>query len=1287
MQSQVNLALIIGELEQSQRTFFDSTSSFIDSAAPHTSCSQQSLVLEGYFAVKGLDLLFFQSNQSVHCVFLASTDMAPILSACSSSSNNSKPMFQLTQWHLRRRKSSSSLSDRWLLTVSKFVSTTQTAIEDSTNLEESVANFQVIRNILKQPISNVSLNSKAIDYLQRLTLVGIVIRKGALYPCPPSTSTSSDSSETAGSFFLLAITSITDSSSNPHHSTNTDLSTGSDVIHLIFSGAQAGLYHRYFGIGGAFIFRNLCMMTLFARKQNERRILVFKETRSSVRQLTENDVALESGTMPFELHRLLSQCLQGGLPSNNTNSAVQSSVLIDPLSLIKSTSNNANTATDMELDHVAFESGVVSYTGIITKFLDPLWRLIELDNEFQVYLVHCDAYLWNALMPGQTITLRNVHYIHYTDDGLLYEKGQVLFGYCGSSQLEIVSDTPRQCVDYGRNEGDLLSEWFVRVPLAKVLYYKSIYDDIKYGFQRNNSTLVSIFNWCLKTLGIQTDGEADRRDIYNEFFQHDVQCQFKACDYQASQFQLFTPSSIRNHRTFQKPGPQSSMVIQHQIIPSCNEQPSPTYWYIGMLTYGADGYYHIRDRNHSLPLVFVSDSVPILFESASILAIKNPKFVKETIRIDGNDLTVVEKEYLLIRDTVSLIASSSSATFYKVPEYTFTKFTRLIFVTQILRPSYRVTSDLMEKTVFGTSFKLSFDSSSRQKCHLSNVLDLLISVCDPKSLCHTSRMRTGQWYLLEIPDEILGIYDTTNAENTNRFPSQQVDSLRYFKLSDLNSKVPIRRAIIAKSCPSDTQKKAIDPTECLIVLDRISELMATQIEQQHHSFTTFSKVSTVSELLDTIESSASNAGRIPNGLLKELYSFTGQIIEKDLRQSDSVYRGSGWFQTEENWKRFGVGLGEPGRILHFKLKDCQCEDTIDLYWDNFESGYPFGLIPGSRVIVEQIALKRGLNGTVYGQAVTTSKIYPVPINDEDQMTYSAAQFTEQGRLLTKEPIHKVIEQIKEIKLLGELRPYDCETVDKTTHRQIMQKTFHCIADITRLNHIHFKYVCCKCFSVTGDDGRQCPNECFNFKGYNDHNDTTSMIQFRCEIGCLCSDGSNEVSVLVNDEHVVFTLLDLADDTTTELCAKLKQSVKSVGEVLFKDDFDWLTTESNSSNSRLLQRKEPISVREHVEFVQNLLASRFTWRRRQNLLMACKLNPRLTKATQNNFSQLPEELRHMEPELKRCGITAAYVRTVNIDQMQVETLCRARIHLIAVALYRLPLTQLATLIANKLARKS
>ena len=1027
------------------------------------------------------------------------------------------------------------------------------------NVKLSISNFQIISKLLREPRN---LPGSAVEYLQNLSLIGLVSRKSCLYQIQDS------------SFFMLDLSFVKSNESGNLNATMGNCDHSSDTVQLIFMGALAPIYHRFLELGKAYLCKKLRMMTLFPKKPNERKILLFKEGKSTVA------LVRESSYIDF------TECVPPSLTFSKSTPVFESSLLKDSLTSRENKENHKHVTDSEHRDDDRFIKGVISFTGKITKILDIFWKIIQLDDEYEAVLSHCDEHVWKLLMVGQEITLRHVHYISEPE-----RDHRVTFGACGMTQIEIInyplvenadnnSCNMKELAACRRIHGLLKS-----VPLKYLFSFRNLYYMLSNEFQLAMPKQRQLFEWCYSLLG-----KRHERDVYTEYLNHSSICDFSIENNLTSSF--FTPKAIKD--AFRSDtGYGAGLNVN---VWSMEDLELGDYFVIGQINRDQGGCLSLKDQQDRISVVTIDDCFRVTDEGAFV-ALHNPKLVLETIRMDNQ---MSRERYLLTDKIEQFLLRNDSYLKRSTSKFEIDATSRVVFITQICGPIFE--NDFLETCVYGTSFLLK--SLENEEFQFECGSDICI-----KFSSNEFNLTTGTWVLVNASFESIKSGDLMYT--------------KYDKSRNELHKVVFRHRF--SNC-------AIN--EMTIGLSRHCCIIADTLE---NTYLNRSRPMSVRQLLEVPYSFVESEKRLSGAYFDQLVSFEGVLIEKGLRVSDNKSRGTGWYQTPENFAAFTVGLGISGCILHFKVRDVNTADAIDVYYDNFKMRFPVGLLPGrSLVRFDHVALKRSQTGSLFAHIIPLSQIKVIDLVNDS--------FDEQT-LVQELDVDECLKRVSEITLLATIDP-----------RKSQQAVFYITANIVRFLKIIMKVTCEKCFSTISK------NRCGKCHETRDH---VTRCNFSIEVNAIICDGSRDALITCCDRGGI-QLLNLKEKEIDELCSICAR----VGEVTIQDlNFEQEEpAESNGSKSKL-----------EVDVIKSIIHKSIgKYETHQNLLIGCKSNLRNVKPEPN------EIIQRLAKSFPQAGFdNTISIRSFRIGGIDVNTLVIGGLYLTGVEVFRLPANKLAALLLTVL----
>lgn len=195
-------------------------------------------------------------------------------------------------------------------------------------------------------------------------------------------------------------------------------STELKAINILFQGDGLIDYYRHFQIGGAYAFQNLCVETINSTDRNSFCVLTFGHKRSKCQSITYTQLQ--------DICRM---------PASS--------------SISSSSSSNISSAEQPTLVDVHKHK---TYTGTITRVIDSMFGIYELDRKIIVSLFHLFSY--SADMPFRIDTRVRLHHFHAVivnpeDDETSYlfqhvwqvdksDEGYLALAACFQSHVEIL---------------------------------------------------------------------------------------------------------------------------------------------------------------------------------------------------------------------------------------------------------------------------------------------------------------------------------------------------------------------------------------------------------------------------------------------------------------------------------------------------------------------------------------------------------------------------------------------------------------------------------------------------------------------------------------------------------------------------------------------------------------------------------------------------------------------------------------------------------------------------------
>ncbi|KAJ3017565.1 CST complex subunit ctc1 [Thoreauomyces humboldtii] len=248
----------------------------------------------------------------------------------------------------------------------------------------------------------------------------------------------------------------------------------------------------------------------------------------------------------------------------------------------------------------------------------------------------------------------------------------------------------------------------------------------------------------------------------------------------------------------------------------------------------------------------------------------------------------------------------------------------------------------------------------------------------------------------------------------------------------------------------------------------------------------------------------------------------------------------------------GIGTGRHDRILFIRLRDRMDPDSIDLYLDLRRHAYPLAMIPGALVRFRRIAVRKSGRGLIYAQFVpeTTITVHHDPV----------------GTLAARASIAEQAPQM--LKMADFHPPLGSLGTHRHAHSARVPVAVKC--NVTFVQEVSLWTVCllCQCRPVRGG---VCPNGCAAVH---------HAVQGRAS--CFAEDGTTEAILYIDDADPVFALLR-AGGCSTSVLQELTAAVRSAGECNVEQTPPWFTedTTSNAGGNDPRRYDYPVATSEPV----------------------------------------------------------------------------------------------------------
>ncbi|ORZ03199.1 hypothetical protein BCR43DRAFT_559952 [Syncephalastrum racemosum] len=230
--------------------------------------------------------------------------------------------------------------------------------------------------------------------------------------------------------------------------------------------------------------------------------------------------------------------------------------------------------------------------------------------------------------------------------------------------------------------------------------------------------------------------------------------------------------------------------------------------------------------------------------------------------------------------------------------------------------------------------------------------------------------------------------------------------------------------------------------------------------------------------------------RLNDGTYKELVNVEGILVAKEFRSS---FEELPIDLVDELYTSTGIGTRHPSRTLFLRLRETSGLNTIDIYVRMLRRPYPLGLLLGSRVTFYNLARRRAGNANrFYCFAEEYTQIEVRPRLKDFKDTVDLGQY--------------------EQKSFQDL--YDILASDNPSALAVTRTP--CL--VQEVGLIRCSWKCLKCGTTVGSNGK-CYGICRD----------EAQFKFLTECMVVLSDGTAEALAMVDEERMIWQLLGLSNE--------------------------------------------------------------------------------------------------------------------------------------------------------------
>ncbi|KAI8141896.1 CST, telomere maintenance, complex subunit CTC1-domain-containing protein [Fennellomyces sp. T-0311] len=602
-------------------------------------------------------------------------------------------------------------------------------------------------------------------------------------------------------------------------------------------------------------------------------------------------------------------------------------------------------------------TSMASYKGMVTRVIDPVFGVYELDHQLVTCLFNYTDYaLMYPYRQGMQLHISGAHMlavdigsaIMRTYRAPTVERGDtqahVILVGCLRTHVQIVGFPTHTDLELPDTRyGPLFSECVrIRADFDTLIQKLEMYAAITGKFSQSLSKQ--------QIRKISRSNEKPSKpfgDMYGDIFHHQQACsavktrantaQLKRYPCVSDMTQLLLEArQLPSHYAGSTASSREDMRVE--VFLASFDETKDDMIMMGIVDSMSDGRLYFMDDSGKIPLVLLPQQNQ-RFHRGDMYRLRRFRLVREDldyqeehgekvmldcvyILCDTNDMQRVAKIKSAQQQSIALPATLDTQ---RVAGFKRPRDTKSLSVLQVLRVQPTTVTTQLDKTfeldahVQAIRYPVIDDdntsSTTPDEVHL-------ILNSKTQSMQYLPQLRAGCW---------IGIV-TDNKEST-----VSVDHSKYLPR---NIRMPKQ---LPQSLVVDRQHTILttNPTEKAIRL--------TPIDGSSVAAVTPPRIHQVTDLFKL--SKDENAGvQIGNKMFHETVNVQGVIVSKGFREHHERALATIDTNARQIFEQYGVGTGQQGRNqLFFRVRQTDGLDTVDIYMDVWKQRYPLGMIPGSLV--------------------------------------------------------------------------------------------------------------------------------------------------------------------------------------------------------------------------------------------------------------------------------------------------------------------------------------------------
>lgn len=739
------------------------------------------------------------------------------------------------------------------------------------------------------------------------------------------------------------------------------------AINVLFSGNDMIKYYRYFQIGGAFAFHNLDITSIHINDRTSFNALSFNN-RSNCQAIK---------------YSHLEKTHKSSSGSNTSN---------HPLTII--TVNTHKT-----------------YTGRITRVIDSMFGIYEIDNSIIVCLFHLFSYI--ADMPFRINTRIRLHHFHAVvitpKDGetsyLLQnlwdapktDEGYMALTACINSHINILK-FPDHCGDFTEttksfvlpHDTDIGSQIKLytyseinnkRSAFTQLLGQLEIYAALTVKFVDTNIVKdLDVFIRAFNTVRHQVYGRTKTReiqasDLLNNFFLHDTVCLLVGDENFYMEIDSYpSVNKIKNNLQdnledyqLDLAGGNTMFEKENVLIQKADYDQTAGYFILGMLQVAHDGRLYLMDSESRILFVLAASSSLISRRAGEIYVVRRLQMFREDLSfVENEDEDVIKRKDLFVlyfvcqdKDLVPLDDEyDSNATFHIRDAVNLhnTKLKKLSLsrMPQEIRNNPRDYQYLAVHVVNRYPVEVCFTPSGSiyLECRV------IVKMHEIEGIGSTA---ASPDYIKSTGSEEYTLIFSSLKKTLHLHLDFQVDS--YWVIYGLDKPGSLIKSIVENrsfAFSIDNEKHTIYPISFDYITSNMIEL------QPHYGESAItpnplSLIYNVSQLTDLNNLPPGLSSQITSlNYFEELIHVQGVVIIKRFMEGYTTHSTLNKHALKLH-NQLGISTGKTNRKLFVQIRQPDSLDTISIYMDIHKVHYPIGMVIGSTVTFRNLIRKKKLS--------------------------------------------------------------------------------------------------------------------------------------------------------------------------------------------------------------------------------------------------------------------------------------------------------------------------------------